>query len=90
VPEIGVRELKKHASEIVRQVREQGVRYIITYRGHPVGVLLPLQESSLEERLLNNVEIVDPWQELMELGQEIGLGWRTSKTSAELLAEMRR
>ena len=39
MPEIGVRELKVHASEIVRAVRDARARYIITYRGHPVGVL---------------------------------------------------
>ena len=38
---VGVRELKTHASEIIRQVREAGVSYTVTYRGEPVGVLSP-------------------------------------------------
>ena len=33
MPEIGVRELKTYASEIIRSVREEGVRYLVTYRG---------------------------------------------------------
>ena len=37
MPDIGVRELKTHASEIVRNVREQRARYVVTYRGQPVG-----------------------------------------------------
>lgn len=40
--EIGVRELKAKASEIIYAVREDGARYIVTYRGEPVGVLEPL------------------------------------------------
>jgi prevent-host-death family protein len=46
MPDIGVRELKTHASEIIRQVRERRERYVITHRGRPVGVLMPLDEVS--------------------------------------------
>ncbi|MBN1138765.1 MAG: type II toxin-antitoxin system Phd/YefM family antitoxin, partial [Anaerolineae bacterium] len=42
MPDVGVRELKAQASEIVRQIRENRARYIITYRGEPVGLLMPL------------------------------------------------
>ena len=33
MPDVGIRELKTHASEIVRNVRENRARYVITYRG---------------------------------------------------------
>lgn len=46
---IGVRELKTHASKIMRKVREERVGYTITYRGKPVGVLLPLEENGHKE-----------------------------------------
>lgn len=85
MPEIGIRELKTHASEIIRQVRDERVRYVITYRGRPVGVLLPLRESEPIE-----VTAGDPWAELQELGEEIGKGWVSDQSSAELLSEMRR
>jgi prevent-host-death family protein len=88
MPEIGVRELKTHASEIIRKVRDRRARYVITYHGRPVGLLLPLEEPDLEERLLN--QAADPWEELTQLGQEIGRGWQTAQTSAEILAAMRR
>ena len=45
MPDIGVRELKARASEIIRNVREHRTRYTITYRGQPVGVLAPLEQS---------------------------------------------
>ena len=89
MPEIGVRELKTRASEIIRKVRDRRARYVITYRGRPVGLLLPLEEPDLEERLLDQAA-ADPWEELTQLGQEIGRGWQTAQTSAEILAAMRR
>ena len=46
MPSIGVRELKVQASEIVRQVREQQAQYVITYRGEPVAVLLPIDHEA--------------------------------------------
>lgn len=90
MPQIGIRELKIHASEIMRQVRDERARYIITYRGQPVGMLLPLEEADLEARLLNELPAADPWEELTALGREIGEGWQTTQTSAELLSEIRR
>ena len=85
MPEIGVRELKARASEIVRAVRDQRVRYTVTYRGRPVGVLIPLGEASREAAGES-----DAWDDVARLGQLIAEGWHESKTSAELLSEMRR
>lgn len=85
MPEVGVRELKVRASEIVRDLRDRGTRYIITYRGRPVGVLVPLEEARLSETSGS-----DPWAELVRLGEEIGQGWRSPLTGAELLSGMRR
>jgi prevent-host-death family protein len=82
MPEIGVRDLKTHASEIIRQVRDRQARYIITYRGQPVGLLLPLKEPRLQ--------VADPWDELVQLGQAIGQSWQTGQTSGEILVVMRR
>ena len=86
MPEIGVRELKARASEIVRAVRDQRMRYTVTYRGRPVGVLMPLSE--IPET--NGQTEPDPWEELIRLGKEIDQGWQSSQTSTELLSELRR
>jgi len=48
VPRVGIRELKNRTSEIVRAVRERGVQYVVTHQGHPVGILLPVDETRLE------------------------------------------
>lgn len=83
--EIGVRDLKIRASEIIRSVRKDRARYTITHRGRPVGVLLPLEEVSLA-----GTSSESAWDELLRLGEEIGRGWQTAQTSTELLSEMRR
>ena len=84
--EVGVRELKIHASEIVRKVREEGVRYTITYRGQPVGVLMPVDEAGPPSADAQP----DAWEELVRLGEEIGRGWKSEKSSVEIISEMRR
>ena len=90
MPDVGVRELKARASEIVRNVRERRARYTITYRGQPVGVLMPLEQPQAAPTIGEEALAESAWDELVRLGQEIGRGWRSPLTSAELLSEMRR
>jgi prevent-host-death family protein len=90
MPEIGVRELKTRASEIIRQVRERRARYTITYRGRPVGVLMPLGETPLPNAGTADESGGAVWGELTQLGEQIGQGWKASQTGVELLSEMRR
>jgi len=90
MPQIGIRELKTHTSEIMRQVRDEQARYIITYHGQPIGLLLPLQAADLEAQLLNEPATIDPWEELIALGQEIGAGWQSPQTGVEIVSAMRR
>jgi prevent-host-death family protein len=88
--EIGVRELKARASEIIRTVREKRARYLITYRGKPVAILMPLGEARPLEQAGTDEQQGEVWEELTELGQQIGSGWQSDLTAAELLSEMRR
>jgi prevent-host-death family protein len=90
MPDIGVRDLKIRASEIIRNVRERRARYIITYRGRPVGLLLPLGEANSASLPDASEPGTAAWDELTRLGEEIGRGWRSPLSSAELLSEMRR
>jgi prevent-host-death family protein len=85
--EIGVRELKVKASEIMRSVRKRRARYIITYRGRPVGLLSPIQDQE-SSRVTSGESAA--WDELTRLGQEIGRGWPAGASSADVLSEMRR
>jgi len=90
MPDVGVRDLKIRASEIVRRVRDQRVQYVITYRGRPVGLLTPLDEAALSPQPPGGEAASTTWETLMRLGEEIGQGWRSPLTSAELLSETRR
>ena len=85
--EIGVRELKVKTSEIVRNVRQRRVSYIITYRGRPVGLLSPLED---QERSRADSNESAAWDELTRLGKEIGCGWPAGTNGADVLAKMRR
>jgi prevent-host-death family protein len=85
VREVGVRELKTHASEIVREVRDHQARYTVTYRGRPVGMLVPIGETVTPDSAEHT-----NWEELKRLGEEIGRGWTSPLTSGEILSEMRR
>jgi prevent-host-death family protein len=82
--EIGIRELKARVSEVVRAVRERRARYVITQRGEPVAVLLPIDAAPPQP---------DPdevWARLEALGQEIAQNWQSEKSAVEILSEMRR
>ena len=70
--EIGVRELKVKTSEIMRNVRQRRVSYIITYRGRPVGLLSPLEDQG-QSRTTSGESAA--WDVLTRLGKEIGRGW---------------
>lgn len=51
MPHVGIRELRDRASEILRQVREQKSKYIITYQGRPIALLVPVDQEALELHL---------------------------------------
>ena len=82
--EIGIRELKSRASEVVRAVKEQRARYVVTQRGKPVAVIMPL-EAALPEK-----EIGDEWERLMSIREKLAKRKKTKKDSVEILSDMRR
>jgi len=90
MPQIGVLELKTHASAIIRAVREKHARYVVTHRGRPVGLLLPLDDAADRLGGVDDLSADDAWEELMQLGQEMAQGWPAGLTGADLLTEMRR
>jgi prevent-host-death family protein len=90
---IGIRELKNQAPEIIRQVREEQAEYVVTHRGEPVAVLLPINEALIERKppLTKRVIPSDELRrELEQLRQEIDQNWQSDKSGVDLLTEMRR
>ena len=82
--EIGIRELKAHTSDVVRAVREQRARYVITQRGKPAALIIPV-DAALPENSLD-----DSWNKLLEIRGKLSKRKRGKKSSVEILSEMRR
>ena len=53
--EIGIRELKQRANEILRQVREKQETFTVTYRGKVVAKLVPVVDASTERDLTSAI-----------------------------------
>ena len=82
--EIGIRELKSRASEVVRAVKEERARYVITQRGKPAAIIIPVDAVPLKK---SDDEV---WERLIKIGEELGQGWQSEKSAVEILSEMRR
>ena len=85
---IGVRELKNHASRLLRAVREDMAEYIVTLRGEPVAVLRPLTEEEAER--LRQVEIDESLAEMKTLAGEVAAAWISETSGVQLVADQRR
>ena len=82
--EIGIRELKSRTSEVVRAVKEQRARYVVTQRGIPVAAIIPM------DAMLPEKKDEESWGRLMEIRKKLGKGKKNKKSSVEILSEMRR
>lgn len=82
--EIGIRELKSRASEVVRAVKEDRTRYVITHRGKPAALIIPV-DAAPPEKSADEV-----WERLTKIGEELSKGWQSDKSAVEILSEMRR
>ncbi len=67
MPDIRIRELKIYASEIIRSVKEKGMRYIVIKHGRPAAAIIPVEEEQLGAE-----SVASAWDELEILGQQIG------------------
>jgi prevent-host-death family protein len=83
--EIGVRELKERASDVIRSVRENHETFSITYRGRVVARLMPVGNGKVDE-----AEEDALWDEIDELAAEIGRRWPKGVSAADAVLEQRR
>ncbi|MBC8508252.1 MAG: type II toxin-antitoxin system Phd/YefM family antitoxin [Anaerolineales bacterium] len=79
---VGVRELKQQASELIRQVRENGQEIQVTYRGEVVALVVPVKSPPQSD-------ITEAWDRLDVLAAEIGARWPEGVTSVEAVTEGR-
>lgn len=81
--EIGVRELKEKASEVIRRVREDKQSYTVTYRGRVVARLVPADSAEEED-------FEEIWADMDRLAEEIGKKWPKGLSPEEAVSEQRR
>lgn len=83
--EVGVRELKQRANEILRKVREDQETFTVTYRGRVVAKLVPAVDRFTERDRTSAI-----WTQMDELSREIGTLWPPEVSAAEAVNEQRR
>ena len=83
--DIDIRKLKTHSSEVIRKVKEEGARYIVTYRGRPVAAIVPLDH---DQDAVNDQALQPAWEELERLGERISQEWNSPKTGVEILSDI--
>ncbi len=86
VPRIGLRHLKTHASEVLRDVERNRTRYVITNRGEPVAIIIPFAPAEEVEPKTEE----QSWEDLLRLRQRISMAMSQSFSADELLRELRR
>jgi prevent-host-death family protein len=81
---VGIRELRRQASELIRLVREEGSQVQVTYRGKVVAMLTPVGRPNRQDE--SNLA----WAELDQLAAEIGARWPADVSASEAVADGRR
>jgi len=86
MPNIGIRDLKAHASDILRDVSDARTRYVVTRRGQPVAVIIPYSPRKAGQVLTRE----EGWARFFEASEQLGREWKTPLTAVEILGEIRR
>jgi prevent-host-death family protein len=88
---IGVRELREHTAEVLRQVRQLQVEYIITHQGRPVALLLPLQAEAVEAAIVQMGQrmAVSGWERYAQVAEQVRRNWPPDQKTQDLLDEIR-
>jgi prevent-host-death family protein len=81
---IGIRDLKAHLTDVLREVRENDQEFVVTYRGQRIARLIP--ETS-EQAAIDRDAL---WSEMNRLAEEIGHDWTRGVSAAEAVAKDRR
>jgi prevent-host-death family protein len=87
---VGVRELKTHAAHIVRQVRERRASYLVTHRGRPIGVILPVDGEGEIPHMAEAVDAPTAWNTFLRAGRQLERRFVRGTSAVRLLSDMRR
>lgn len=92
MPSIGIRELHNRTTEVLREVWEGGAEYLVTYQGHPVALLVPVDTERLEQAMLDagREAVETAWERFADLVARAREEWPSGQRSDSVLDEMRR
>ncbi|MGH2587326.1 MAG: type II toxin-antitoxin system Phd/YefM family antitoxin [Dehalococcoidia bacterium] len=82
---IGIRELKTHASRILRGVVDQGETVEITHRGRTIARIVPVAPSATARAEEDAV-----WSDLDRVAAEVAARWPSDATAVDAVREGRR
>ena len=80
--DVGIRQLKQQASEIVRRVREKKETITITYRGRPVAKMVPFEDTKSVSGTV--------WVAMDELARELEQYLPDDVSAVDAVSEQRR
>ena len=83
--EVGIRELKAQASDIIRRVRDSNETFIVTYRGRAVARIEPIQDR--QTQVAHDMSILE---EMDRVADEISKYWPKGVSAADAVSEQRR
>lgn len=83
---VGIREFKAKATQIVREVRESRAEYVITHRGKPAALLVPLSDTDD----VDPTKVARLFGDIETLADEIAALWPADVSSVDALREDRR
>ncbi len=86
---VGVRELKEHTSQILRQVRDQGEIVDITCSGEVVARLMPVGQPAMEMPIPAE-KLREFWERWDELAAEISADWPEGVSAQDAINDVRR
>ncbi len=86
MPSIGLRHLKTHASEVLRDVEENEVRYVVTNRNKPMAIIIPYTPREATEPQSADEALAA----FFAAGERVKEAWNSPLSPAEVIREMRR
>jgi prevent-host-death family protein len=87
---VGVRELKTHAARILRQVREARASYLVTHRGHAIGVILPVESEDEAVQAAEAADATAAWEAFLRAGRRLDRRFAPGTSGVRILSDMRR
>lgn len=86
MPRIGLRELKIHTSQVLRDVQCNQERYTVTNRGMPVAIIIPYTRAEETRRLTPE----ETTARLDDLARRVTDAWTDPRPVTEIMDEIRR